>query len=61
MQELCGGLGLRRIVTRDIQVKALHADFLLGKARGFAVSAPGLHTGAAQAPFSPWPQQLALR
>jgi hypothetical protein len=41
-------------VARDmhVNVKTLHADFLLDGLRLFVFCAPGLHTGVAQAPLS---------
>jgi hypothetical protein len=44
-----------------MDVKAFHADFLLGAARRFAAAAPGLHIGVAHAPLSAWPQQFSVR
>jgi hypothetical protein len=54
---------LSLFVDRDLNlnVKALHADFLLDAVRLFVFCAPGLHTGVAQAPLSAWPQQFSVR
>jgi hypothetical protein len=45
---------LSQFIARDmnVNVNALHADFLLDAVRLFVFCAPGLHTGVAQAPLS---------